>query len=686
MAGLENLFAVEPQLPNVYKTKLPESPEKWAEIMTTNVREQFPDIAKLPLSVEFKKKDDQAGTAIGAIHVVSVEAGKSLYIPFVIEKFHLHPLDVWMEKKTQAVHPLTQDTFKEFFFVRNIADGLDARPADSTGNYFNDPSMWTQTYPPLQGRYSYASAGYQILDQIADTMTESDLNAFKEELKASPMLIQKFEKHGHAEIIQKLAAKKSTAKTKDFGSSATKMIPISAVSVKKNGLDDYSILTSADKMFDLHTTHHSMNKDMAKKFLSNLIGKPQDFLNEVDENGEKFAIIRPVMSGVWLYDADEKGAVSADEFGCYTMKNKTGLTFNAVVIPDVVNYEGKRVKGKVVLSPTHSSFQDSVAGIEQKDSKAFESILKPSNVRTGQMGTFIFIGENGKAIATPPVTIKALEDSHIYHVVDLNGKKFRIRQGWGKEFKYDSGKNTLRLDSESKPVTLESLGFAEASKDCYIIPETMMWIPMSPMTDVVHSPKEWMEKTAASKMSMNPVEMRYTGIVYEFRGGDMPKIAYNERETNHMLANLGLDQEKIAKAKHKAKHAGKCTIHGAEKLKHKEETETKAEEAAEKVAMACKNLRRVLIKEAAEIEDKATVDVVLSLGFLNPENLAKFVSYIPVLEQAADHLAETTLASRLGLKQISEAASTGAMSKILEVVDGLKKVRSSMKKPSTKVG
>lgn len=94
MAGLENLFATEPQLPNVYKTKLPENPEKWAEYITTSVREQFPDISKLPLSVEFRKRDDQAGAAVGAIHVVSVDAGKSLYLPFIVDKFHLSPIDI----------------------------------------------------------------------------------------------------------------------------------------------------------------------------------------------------------------------------------------------------------------------------------------------------------------------------------------------------------------------------------------------------------------------------------------------------------------------------------------------------------------------------------------------------------------------------------------------------------------
>lgn len=689
MAGLENLFAAEPQLPNTYKTKMPDAPEKWAETITTMAREQFPDIAKLPLTVNFRKRDDQSGYAVGAIHVVSVEAGKSVYIPFVVEKNHMHPLDVWMEKQTQAVHPITPDTFKEVFFVRNISEGLDARPTDSTGNYFNDPSMWNQTYPPLQGRYSYASAGYQILDEISDSLSKLDLEAFRTELKSEPMLLQKFERNGNGEIIQKLAAKSPPVNTRNYREAAANLIPTAAVSIKKKGLDSYSVLTIADGYFNLASSC-DMSQDDAKKFLANINGVPQDVLNEVDQSGEKLLITSPVMDGVWLYDAQEKGAVSADEFSCYTLKNKNGILINAVVIPKVLNYEGKAVTGKIALSNTHSCMQNSIAGIQNKDSACMTAVLKPHPVCVGQMGTFVYVGTNGKAVATVPVTIKAIENGDMLHVVDMNGKQMRIRRGWEKKFVKveEAGKDLRAVEKGTKEteVSLEAHGFVEVKPGHFVIPMAMMWIPMSPMTEVISSSKEWTEKTAAAKMEINPIEMRYTGIVYEFKGGDLPKIACDETQADLLLANLGLSLEKIAKAKKKAKHAGKCSIHGAKKLKDKKEAEDRAEEAYEKVASACKNLKRSLVKCAAEIDNKATVDTVLAIGFINPENLAKFISYVPVLEKAADYLAEITLASRLGLKQVNEAATTGAMSKIIEVVDGLKKVRSSTKKITAKVG
>ena len=687
--ALENLFAAEPELPNVQKTKLPENPDKWGESLTTQIREQFPDVATNPINVEFRKRDDQSGSAIGAVHIISMEAAKTVLVPFIIEKFQMYPLDVWMENKTQKVHPLTKDTFKEQFFTHNFSEGLDARPADSTGQYFNDPSLWTNTYPPLQGRYSYASAGYGVLDQISDGMTQGDLDTFKNELKASPMLLKKFEKNGHAELIKKLAAKKSTVGTNDFGQSASKLIPTSLISVKKEGYEKYSILSMAEGMFDLATSAtHFHNRYECEQHLSKIIGKPQDFLNDVDENGEKMAIIKePMSKGVWLYDKDEKGPAVADKFMCYTVKNKNGLLIEALVIPKVVNYEGKVVKGKVALSATHSCFQDSIAGIENKDSDCMQKVLKNHAIRTGQTGTFVYVGENGQAISTIPVTIKTLEnDGDRLHVVDIYGKAFIVKRGYGHDFRKNNDNKSPSNFDEKTTTTLESLGFVELKKDYFVIPEKMVWVPMAPMTDVSHSPQEWMQKTAASKMDMYPVKLRFTGIDYELEGNGLPKLSCDERRTKMLLTQLGCDQTKTATAMTKAKKLGKATLHGTNQLKCASDFNNVANLTVAKVATVCKNLKRTLVKEAAEIDDKATVDVILSLGFLNPDNLAKFVSYVPIFEACADKLAELTIASRLGLKQISSSATASSMAKILEVLDGLKRIEGSMKKPTSKAG
>ena len=82
-------------------------------------------------------------------------------------------------------------------------------------------------------------------------------------------------------------------------------------------------------------------------------------------------------------------------------------------------------------------------------------------------------------------------------------------------------------------------------------------------------------------------------------------------------------------------------------------------------------LRKDLVKEAAVIPDPTAVDTVLSLGFLNAENLGIFISYLPKIDEAQEKICELLLASRLGLKNIPVPALEKAMRTVEEVLEGL---------------
>lgn len=705
MAGLENLFSIEPTLPNVQAHKMPDNPERWAEVLTTYLREQYPDVAKLPVVVEFRKKDEQSGTSIGAIHVTSEEAQKSVFVPFVIRKFQLAPLDIWMEAKTQAVHPLTKDTFKEVFFVQSPAESLDARPADSSGTYFNDPSLWNTNYPPLQGRYSYASAGYALLDQIADTMTKEDGDVFKQTLQDNPHLVSKFQKHGHAEIITKLA-KKSYPMTNDFKASAMSLIPVSAASVKREDINKYSLLSNVEGLFDTAQVQE-MDREECAKFLSKITGKPEDFLNEVDQEGEKMLIVRKPADGVFLYDKDEAGPEEAKDFAVYRVKTKVGMQLDGIVLPYIVDFAGKKKNYKLFLSKAHASFQASIAGVRQIGitDKTPCKYLEPADIRVGETGTFVFL-DDGKAIATEPVTIKAIEKYGPLTVVDMNGKKFSVRRGYGPYFtkeEMEAGSGLVGgatpamkgMKSAPKRTYLDAHGMIETRKDIFVIPQHMIWIPMGGMTDVSSTPAEWMMKEAASKMELEPMTVQFTGIDFNIFGAGLPKLAMDERNAKLLLATAGVSVDKIAKVIKKAKAGSKAKLHGVDRLGSRKDKASNVGKLIAKIADVTQSLKRNLIQEAALVtaiektaedgaEDTATVDLLLSLNFINADNLAKFVAYKPIMDKVLDYLAELTLAARLGLKDVPEAALVTAMTKLMEVSDGLQKLQVSMKRPSTK--
>jgi len=66
-----------------------------------------------------------------------------------------------------------------------------------------------------------------------------------------------------------------------------------------------------------------------------------------------------------------------------------------------------------------------------------------------------------------------------------------------------------------------------------------------------------------------------------------------------------------------------------------------------------------------------TVDAVLSLNFINRENIDTFLDNLPQLEDAASKLAELNLAVDLGLSGIPGNVVTRAMSSLETVIDRL---------------
>ena len=88
-------------------------------------------------------------------------------------------------------------------------------------------------------------------------------------------------------------------------------------------------------------------------------------------------------------------------------------------------------------------------------------------------------------------------------------------------------------------------------------------------------------------------------------------------------------------------------------------------------------LRMDLVKEAVPLDDPSAVDKVLSVGFLNPENVSIFASYMPEIEGTVKKLSELLMAARLGLSSVDEGALQKAIVHLDKVVAGLKTLGSA---------
>jgi hypothetical protein len=80
-------------------------------------------------------------------------------------------------------------------------------------------------------------------------------------------------------------------------------------------------------------------------------------------------------------------------------------------------------------------------------------------------------------------------------------------------------------------------------------------------------------------------------------------------------------------------------------------------------------------KKASALVDTASVDAILALNFLNPENVDTFIEFLPQLEEASTKLASVVLAAQIGLQSIPKTAAVRAMFALEDVINGLKSLK-----------
>jgi len=89
----------------------------------------------------------------------------------------------------------------------------------------------------------------------------------------------------------------------------------------------------------------------------------------------------------------------------------------------------------------------------------------------------------------------------------------------------------------------------------------------------------------------------------------------------------------------------------------------------------CSNLRINLIKEASVLDDPEAVDVVLSLNFINEDNLNGYIENVREMKKVSGDLAELLVASRMGLSTVDDGAVKKAMDGLETVIENLEEIK-----------
>jgi hypothetical protein len=210
--------------------------------------------------------------------------------------------------------------------------------------------------------------------------------------------------------------------------------------------------------------------------------------------------------------------------------------------------------------------------------------------------------------------------------------------------------------------------------NAYLVPETSTFIKLA--GERIEEPSEKVENVFAR----NIVERDGLGL-YQLSGPDFEKYAVRhdirdlDVDTAYWAAlHCGAYEEDLIKVSSMKKHDkvkfdyDMFAPMGIEKIAESIK-ENYIEEISEVDEIAVN-----LVKEAAIIPDKNTVDAVLSLGLIKKNNIMEFVNMLPQYEMLMSEMAKLLLASRVGLNGLPEDAIKSAMLSVTDVVLALQRI------------
>jgi len=153
---------------------------------------------------------------------------------------------------------------------------------------------------------------------------------------------------------------------------------------------------------------------------------------------------------------------------------------------------------------------------------------------------------------------------------------------------------------------------------------------------------------------------------------DFNSLARHEAE--FLLGYWGLGSEKVAEVLDRSRDHIRLEVHhlrfpAAGRM---------AKTASPKIKAFIDSVRSPigdLLKCAASIDDAQAVDAVLSLGFVNDENIVRFASAKPMLWEVSQMLAKLLLASRLGMEDVPEENVRAALAHIQKILAGLERLQ-----------
>lgn len=628
--------------------KLSANPAEWVTEILKHLHEEHPWVGKYLTSVELKETNPEDGYGIGWVEI-SASSGResvSAKVPVLIEDNRLYPLDLIIDKDGKY-HPLTdrrldEALFKTDLFERTVdPDEVGLKQQEVVG-----PFGYEDRYPPQ--RWGYLGGGSfkvgSLLEAIKDTIYENDLQKFAAALSEDQKL-QKlaFSNKHYVACLKVLHEAEKSTKTASFNPHDE--IEGSVMQVVRLPKARYLLKTANPNAY--FPTKDVLSRPEALMKLGEYTVKLVDTRGSltVTTNTSK------------VKAAAEEGYEPTGETARYQALSLTGSPMGGIVFSGLYNFSGDEIPLRLFVTDTGYALQDEIVG-KKTDGLTEDKI--PSSPPKG-FGTFFWTRE-GSIKAMEPVFVSGAEsttEGPVYIVHTMMGESKRVIPSAVKDPVGDDQSVMIPAGAKFHPIANDKIL-------------------------AVLSSEEAAEKTSSYKSH----DRRFTITAlddhkFNFTGKcGLDKLGW--KQTHHLdfddsvflAATMGLSPE-FAEAKlGQALQHGNTTVTGLYPLKtmkeYEKEAEAKLAYSYGPVMKYMDSLRQDLTKEAVVFDDNNTIDKVLSLNFINPDNIKTFVEFLPELEETQQKLSELLFATRLGLEELDEAALLNAVLGLEKTIDGLK--------------
>lgn len=614
----DDLGVISGELVKEADFKLSKDSSQWTEQILENFYREHDWIEPENYYVKWRNEFEE-GNALGVI--VITKNDKAASIPLIVEHFRLKPLDIVYDPDEKKLYPLTKHNIEKIFFTSDMTDDV-ADPQQGS------QKIMENVFAPNSGRYVHASADEKFLDKIA--YKKEDIADFNAKIESDDVLFNANQNQNFIKTARKILNEhqlvKEAKKTPEVKSALVESEPSTGYQIHLKTDDGYKTKTASyyDTFQTLKESFGLTKEAIDEQILDVDKGKTVTFSKEKNASIVEEPEVRKVTSS---------GAYELDGVIAY-------------VIPNIFRFDDGKLMGEgtLVIDKDREilGFTDSVAGRKADGQKSLMEVMRKKRTEKpvrNEVISFLWHDKKvGDYVGFQPVQILS------YEQIDGLGEKYNILSPFGTKDSVIIARHLTRPDFSR-----------DNDHNAVLLPEEACWLKQK-------SDRGFSTNPATVKESMlkdyTPFSAKY------FRSTDtfdfLDKTATPEELTLE-LADLGVRPSKIESFIKEAAQNKEAQIYI--KLDDQPVIEEEPEELPD--------LKQDTVKLASNIKDEQVIDQILSINFINDQNIKFFFKKLPKFKETVDSLTALLLASRLGKIGVDCQVIKEAMETLQELVENM---------------